>query len=128
MSLQRTLADFAQDLYHQFSNDRNAGNLEGSHLALEDLRQLYRLLEASKNFLEGVRVNQIVRLLWGNRSMETEELMLVDRRRYSTDLAEDVIKQYYVSHDPVLFIYELVGNYGRLRKRYDSKEWHDTWQ
>ena len=60
--------------------------------------------------------------------MEIEELMLVDRHRYSTDLVEYVMKQYYVSHDPVLFIYELVGNYCRLRMRYDSTEWHETWK
>ena len=60
--------------------------------------------------------------------MEMQELMLSDRHRYSTDLVEDVMKQYYVSHDPVLFIYELVGNYGHLRMRHDPTEWHETWQ
>ena len=73
MALQRTVGDFALDLYRKHRSDHEEGQIEGSQRALEDLQQLYQMLdEANENFQEGVRVNKIVRLLWANRSMESE--------------------------------------------------------
>ena len=82
MALQRSVADFARDLYHQTRNDQNTGDFEGSRLALEDLQQLYKLLnDASENFLEGIRVNKIVRLLWGNRSLLSTRMVMLEFAR-----------------------------------------------